>query len=120
MKETINNRLKDINIENNIWIIYLIVIGLSYYANDLEKNYFLTGNNESKEKYRKINAFIFIILIIVYSYFEKDSIDTLKNNKNNKLYQLSLIGSTAVLISGIIFLYIIIKDKNIDAEIAFN
>ncbi len=125
MNNNIEKRLKQINIENNIWIIYLIIIGLSFYSNKLEKDYFINKNNISKETYREINTIIFIVLILVYSYFEKDAIESFFNNinktKKQKEYDtLILIASTAILISGFIFLYIILDDKNLDTEIAFN
>ena len=124
MNENINKRLEQIQIENYIWIIYLFIIGFSFYANSLEKDYFLTKNEKSNETYRKINSTIFIILILVYSYFEKDSIASFQNqNKSQKqktLDTLSLIATTAVLISGFIFLYIILEDTDLQEEIAFN
>ena len=125
MNNNIEKRLKQINIENNIWIIYLIIIGLSFYSNKLEKDYFINKNNISKETYRKINTIIFIVLILVYSYFEEDAIESFFNNQNKtskqkKYDSLILIASTAILISGFIFLYIILDDKNLDTEIAFN
>ena len=117
-------RLKQIKIENYIWIIYLGIIILSYCANYYEKDYFLTKKEKSKRKYRKLNSTVFIILIIIYSYFEKEAINSFKT-KNKSIEQqkydtLSLIASTLVLISGYIFLYIILKDENIGTEIAFN
>lgn len=125
MNNNIEKRLKQITIENNIWIIYLIIIGLSFYSNKLEKDYFINKSNTSKETYREINTIIFIVLILVYSYFEKDAIESFFNNinktKKQKEYDtLILIASTAILISGFIFLYIILDDKNLDTEIAFN
>ena len=125
MNNNISKRLKQINIENNIWLIYIIIIGLSFYSNKLEKDYFINKNNISKETYREINTIIFIVLILVYSYFEKDAIESFFNNinKTNKQKEydtLILIASTAILISGFIFLYIILDDKNLDSEIAFN
>ncbi len=124
MKQNIKKRLNQIQIENNIWIIYLFIIGFSFYANKLEKDFFLTNNQVSKETYRKINATIFIVLILVYSYFEKDALDSFKEKKKSITQQkydtLSLIATTAVLISGFIYLYIIISDENLDEEIAFN
>ena len=124
MNNNIEKRLKQINIENNIWIIYLIIIGLSFYSNKLEKDYFINKNNISKETYRKINTIIFIVLILVYSYFEEDAIESFFNNQNKtskqkKYDSLILIASTAILISGFIFLYIILDDKNLDTEIAY-
>ena len=125
MNNNIEKRLKQINIENNIWLIYLIIIGLSFYSNKLEKDYFINKNIISKETYRKINTIIFIVLILVYSYFEEDAINSFFNNQNKTSKQkeydtLILIASTTILISGFIFLYIILDDKNLDAEIAFN
>ena len=111
-------RLKQIENENIIWTIYLFIIFFSFYANQLEKDYFINNNINSKNKYRTINAIIFITLIIIYSYFEKDAIETY--NSNDYLSKLSLLATTLVLISGLLFLYIIIEDTNIEEEIAFN
>ena len=68
---------------------------------------------------------IFSILVIVYFRILKDSLRGVKktsylNNKVSKLNKLSFIGSLLVFISGIIFLYIIYNDTDIDVEIAFN
>lgn len=116
----IEKRLKQIKNENIIWIIYIGIIILSFYSNVLEKDYFINKNINSKNKYRNINTIIFITLIIVYSYFEKDSIESLKNINKTKYDNLSFIATTLVLISGIIFLYIIIDDNDITSEIAFS
>ena len=116
MNNNLNKRLNQIENENKIWLIYIIIIAFSYYANYLEKNYFITNNNNYKETYQKINTLIFTTLIIVYAYFEKDAIESYKN-KNATLI---LIASTAILISGFIFLYIIITDNDLETEIAFN
>ena len=124
--EDILNRIKQINIENKIWIIYIGIIILSWYANSFEKNYFLYKNNLSKKKYKDITIIIFSILVLVYLYFLKGSIDDIKNLKPNDtkekkdLVYLSFIGSLLVFTSGIIFLYIAINDKDINVEIAFN
>ena len=56
--EEIINRLKQLDIEDFIWIIYLGIIVLSYYSNSIEREYFLTNNSNSKEKYRKIMILI--------------------------------------------------------------
>lgn len=124
MNDKIKKRLELINTENNIWILYLVIIGLSFYANEKEKNYFLTNNNQDKNTYRIVNAIIFIILIGVYIYFEKEAINSLNNKqkttKQQQLDILSFIATSAVLLSGIIFLYIILIDEDISEEIAFN
>lgn len=120
------NRIKQIEIENFIWLVYLFIIGLCLYANTFEKNYFETGNIESKEKYRFLTIIIFVIAIIVYIYFFIDSYDSIKNNyfylnkRTKDLNNLSFVGTTLILISGVIFLYIAVNDKELDVELAFN
>lgn len=120
------SRLKDIKIENYIWIIYIGIIVLSWYANGKEKNYILTKNEKSKKEYQWLMILIFSILLLIYYYFTKDSYDDvleLKPGDSNKkivLRYASFIGSFLILISGIIFLIIAIVDDNIDTEIAFN
>lgn len=120
------DKLKEIDIENIIWLIYIGIIILSWYSNSLEKDYFLTNNIISKEKYRKIIILIFTILIIIYIYFFKSSLDDIYNLKETdsfkkrKLTELSAIASLLIVISGIILLYIAYTDQDIDVEIAFN
>lgn len=125
MNSEIEDRLKAINIENYIWIIYLGIIVLSYYSNNLEKDYFINKNETSKEKYRKVITFIFTILVVVYYYFLKSSYKDLKNfssysEEKKKKVILSFISSLLIFISGLVFLYLAIEDKDLDVELAFN
>ena len=69
MNNELNDKLKQLKIEEFIWIIYIGIIALSFYSNKLEKNYFIYNDLNSKEKYRKTMIFIFSILILVYLYF---------------------------------------------------
>ena len=122
----VDNRLKEIKIENYIWVLYIGIIILSWYSNYKEKEYILNKNEDSKRIYRNILIFIFVILVIVYSYFVIDSYKSLQSLKpydteqKKYLTYLSFIASILILIAGIIFLFIAIKDENIDTEIAFN
>ena len=122
----IKNKLKQIDIEDKIWIIYLGIIFLSYYSNNLERNYFINSDNISKEKYHTIMILIFSILVVVYFYFLKSSLEDINNLKEydsvqkKNLTYLSFIGSSLIAISGLIFLYIALKDEDISVELAFN
>lgn len=121
-----SKRIKQINTENKIWIIYLGIIGLSLYSNYFEKRYFLCNDLYAKKKYREILIFIFVVLVIVYLYFFLDSYNEVKelkpydSKKKKDLSELSLLGSSLILLSGIIFLYIAIVDTDINVELAFN
>lgn len=119
-------KLKQITIEDYIWIVYLIIIFLSWYSNSLERKYYIYNDEISKEKYRKILIFIFSILVIVYIYFLKSSINDLNNlkendsNKKKELITLSFIASLLIAVSGFIFLYIALSDNDLNVELAFN
>lgn len=124
MKEKLD-RLNDIKTENIIWVIYIFIIVLSFIANNYETNYIKYNDNKSKDDYRNLMLLIFSILVIVYFRILKDLLRDVKktsylNNKVSKLNKLSFIGSLLVFISGVIFLYIIYNDTDIDVEIAFN
>lgn len=120
------DRLKSIKAENFIWIIYIGIIILSWYANSFEKKYILCNDENARKNYQELMILIFSILFIVYLYFTVDSYKDLNNNSMNisnkvkNLKELSFIGSLLILISGAIFLYIATVDDNIDTEIAFN
>jgi uncharacterized membrane protein len=122
--EDVSRRLKQIETENFIWLIYFFLIGLCLYANYNEKKYFYTNDACSKEKYRKLIIVIFSVAVVIYAYFLVDNYKDYKNsNKDDEvqnLNKLSLIGSALVFISGIIFLYIAIVDEDINVELAFN
>lgn len=124
-----NNRLdklEDIKVENFVWIIYIGIIILSWYANSVEKNFILYNDEKSRKEYQNIMILIFSVLLVIYYYFAKDSYNDVKDLNNNDtkkkkiLTYASFIGSALILLSGIIFLMIAIVDEEIDVEIAFN
>lgn len=126
MNEGLTQRLKELRIEDFIWLIYIGVIFFSWFANSLERKYFIFNDTDSRVKYRKVMTGIFIVLIIVYFYFLKKSYEDLKELKPNdtdkkkQLTALSFLAALLIFISGIIILYIIISDEFLEVEIAFN
>ena len=120
------DRLQDIRIENYIWVIYIIIIFISWYANSKEKKFILYNDQVSRREYQNLLVLIFSILLIIYYYFTKSSYDDLNeltiNDSNKKiiLTYVSFIASLLILISGMIFLTIAIMDEEIDVELAFN
>lgn len=124
--EQLNEKLKELKIEDFIWFVYIGIIILSWYSNSLERKYFIFNDQISKEKYRKIIMIIFSILVIVYFYFLSDSYKSLKSlnqfdsKKKQDLVYLSFIASLLIAISGLIFLYIALEDEELNVELAFN
>ena len=81
-KNDVEKRLKELKIEDFIWVIYIGIIFFSWIANDLERKYFVNNDLLSKDKYRNIQTIIFSILLIVYIYFLYESIEDIKNIKD--------------------------------------
>lgn len=119
-------RLKDIKTENLIWVVYIGIIILSWYANSKEKHFVLYNDDKSKKEYQNLMILIFSILVIAYYYFAKDSLKDYQkltpfdSKKKKNLTTASLIASIFILVSGLILLGIAITDEDIDIEIAFN
>ena len=74
MNSDLENKLKSIDTEDLIWVIYLGIIIFSWYSNSLERKYFLFNDLKAKDKYRDTLIIIFSILLVVYTYFLKSSI----------------------------------------------
>ena len=124
--QELNKRLKQLKIEDFLWLIYIGIIFMSWYSNYFERRYFIYNDLESKEKYRKIIIFIFVFFVIIYTYFCKVSLDDwiylneYDSEEKKRLTLLSFIASLLIIISGIIYLFIAIKDEDVNVEIAFN
>lgn len=119
-------RLEDIKIENIVWIIYIGIIILSWYANNKEKKYLLYKDLLSKKEYQNLLILIFTILVIIYFYFAKSGYEDILNltsydsPKKQMLTKFAFIGSFLILVSGIIYLILAILDDEIEIELAFN
>ena len=117
--------LREIEIENYIWIVYLVLIITSYWANKEEVKYFLFNDMKAKKKYRYALIFVFSIACVIYYYFFQSSYKSYKSltkyDSDSKVFfeTINFIGTLLVLIAGIIFLFIAIFDEHIETEIAF-
>ena len=126
MNNELEEKLNQLNNEDFIWLIYIGIIFLSWYSNNLERNYFIYKDKKSKEEYRRTMILIFSILNVAYFYFlndSKKSYDNLKSSdskEKKELNTLSYAASLLISISGLLLLYIAIKDKDMNVEIAFN
>ena len=126
MDKELLERLKSLNTEDIIWIILIGVILLSFYANNIERDFLITNNEIQKQRYRKLTIIIFTTVLIVYIYYANDSKKTymkLKKEDNNKKktnVTLSYTASMLILTAGVILLYIAITDTELDIELAYN
>lgn len=124
MNNEIRDRLKEIEVEDFVFMIFIVIILLSYIANNYEKNYFINGVEEEKIKYYYLQIFIFLVVVIVniyyvwVSYKSVSSLSLDKNYKTRKYASLTLTASLFALVAGLIVLYIAVTDTDIDAEIS--
>ena len=122
----LDGKLRQLLIEDYIWVLYVGIILLSWYSNSLERKYYVNNDLEAKDKYRNILIVIFSILILVYFYFLESAFEDVKNLKSSdsderkRLVLISFFGSLCVFISGVVFLYVAITDHDLDVELAFN
>ena len=93
------SRLKQIKIENFIFIIYFGIILLSLYSNKIEKKYLIYKDENDKIKYRRLLILIFVIAVIVYAYYFYDSYKSVKegsyNSEVNRFNQLFLLRNSS-------------------------
>lgn len=116
-------RIKETKIEDFIFVIYYIIITISLYSNVIERKYLIYHNKIDRDKYRNLLFIIYGIAFCVYLYYAYNSyqgISKSKTSSEKRLNELSTLASFLVLISGIIYLYIIYKDQEISIELAFN
>ena len=117
----LEEKLKEIKIENIVIYIYFILLISQLYANKVEINYLYSQNKKDKEKYRNLLYIFFGISLIISVLFAISNIKELYELEDNyeiyKLKELSAIAGILIVITTIIYLYIIYKDEDINLEV---
>ncbi|MCI6266871.1 MAG: hypothetical protein MR598_08525 [Erysipelotrichaceae bacterium] len=122
--EELIDRLKLLKAEDIIWTILIGLLLLSFYANKLEREYLIYDNHISKEKYRHLQIFIFVVATLTYLFYalhDFQDLFKLKPTDNPEKIQhtyLSFIASVFVLTAGCIFIYIAVTDTELETEIS--
>lgn len=115
-------KLRDIYIENFIWVIYLFISAAALLSNYYESDYLKTHNLKDYQTYKNINITIFSIAFFIYLYFlyrnyknVSELKKTISNNKKVLFAQINLIAAILFLVGGILYLYT--ESNDIDIEI---
>ena len=120
----IGGKLKNIQIENLIWLIYFFISIAAIVSNYFETNYIKYKNINDFKHYKTINITIFTIAFFIYLYFvyiNYKNISTLKKNASKQKVlnsNINFIASLLFLIGGILYLYTESKSLNTEDEIA--
>ena len=124
MDNELRKRLNEIEIEDVVLGIFVVVIILSYIANQIEKNYFINRYELDKRRYYYIQIIVFLIVLIVNfyyvlnSYYDLSTVSFYDSYKRKKYAYLDFIAGLFALVAIFIVFYIAITDKDIDAEIS--
>ena len=115
--------LTDLQIEDEIWIIYIFLAIAGIYANSLEKKDINTFSKANSKSAHEINLTVLIIAFFIYAYFVKrayKNIRTLKNNITNSKHlaaNFSLIGSILFLVAGTFFILAEVNSTISDSQL---
>ena len=108
--EEIKEKLKELNIEDMIWLTYLFISTFAIISNYYERNYIKEKNKNSYQKYKTINYNILLISLIIYLYFLYRSIKRyIKDNNKNKT---NIIANTLFSVAALLTL---LNEKNDNA-----
>ena len=114
-----DDKLREIEIENYIVYIYFIILGIYLYANNIELDYLRYGREEDKEKYRMLLYIVFGTTFIITLFYSVESLYDLNNTNDYEVYklkELSTIANLLVLVASVIIIYTIYKDRDINLE----
>ncbi len=112
MKGIILNKIRETQVEDIVWIVYLFIIAANLYSNYLQRDYIKNHNVRSRDLFRKINLYVLIVAFIIYLYFVYLSYGSVKNLKKNAssktvfLTNLTLISAILFLIAGALNIFI--------------
>ena len=123
MDNEIIKRIKEIEFEDIVFVIFIVIIIMSYIANDFEKKFFIYKNESDKKTYYYLQIVIFLIIVVINIYYVLANLKEVSNlswndsYKRRKYAKLDLFASVSALIATSIILYIAISDKDIESEI---
>ncbi len=114
----INPSLRDVEIENIIWVIYLFIIGANFVSNYYVEKYAYTHDEKNRKIFRYINITVLSIILLIYIYYVHTSYNNMKKDTLNSIYKKCIFAASIfVLIGGIIYLMVEFY-KNNNPEVA--
>lgn len=96
--------LKEVQIEDYIWIIYIFLSIFAIVSNHYEKEYIKNHDKKAEKTFRTINTEIFIIIFIIYIYFVYVNYKHIKRLDPNTSSLKDILISNAGFIAAVLFL----------------
>lgn len=107
----LDRKLKLLNEEDFIWLVYFFVIIFAIISNKNERIYLLFNDQKYGNKAKNINSIILIVAFVIYLYFvivAYNNLNSLKLNGFNQNYRVAferLIANILFLVAGAIAIY---------------
>jgi len=108
MNKSIKSKLKEIDTENIISLIFAILSIINIYGNEINKKYLYTKNKSYKDNSKLIFEFTLFITIIINFYFFSRSYQTYKKSTlaERKISKIRLIAIMLLIIGTCLLLYL--------------
>lgn len=110
------DKIKDIEIENFVVLIYFILLLIYLYSNKIRVDYLFNNYYRDKEIYQVLILIVFGISLVISLYYFVNNLNKLNNyNGCIEIYNLNILSVVAgilIIIATIIYLYIKYNDIN--------
>ncbi|MBD9075142.1 hypothetical protein EGP91_04025 [bacterium] len=113
----ISENLKELEIEDFIWIISLFSACFALLSNKLEKDYLYTHNLSKEKEYKTINITLLVIAFFIYLYFMMLNYKRIKRNTHQSFKQMRInnanfLAATLIVLATIIYIMTSILSTN--------
>ena len=110
-----NNKIEELNIDEWIWIIFIILSLFNIYGDERSKCYYVSYNNKDKELSKNIFTTTVFISFLIYMYLFNKRYKVYKYNKDNNLSTricgTRFFASILVVVASFLYLYCQINDN---------
>ena len=106
-----NTRLKELQIDELIWIIFITISIINIIGDEFEKKYCLTKEQNNLNISKNIFTFTLFASLLIYGYILYTRYKKYQNDINNNLNKNRLFASILVVVASIINLYCQLKDR---------
>lgn len=104
-----DKRIKELRIDEFIWVIFVIISILNVFGDECEKDYCKNHVYEKKIRSKKIFTFTIFVSLLVYLFLEYQRYEKLKlskiKNQNISICEMRCFGGALVIVATVLFLY---------------
>ncbi len=100
-----SEELKELTVENYIWIVYIAIAIFNIYGDELVRKYLKYNDKVANRKALNLFKKILLINIIIYLYFLNRNFKQMKNNNYDNKYIIRFVGSILVFVGTLCFFY---------------